>query len=420
MSDPNNRRSVLVELKPEALESIWEMSFGKRIALSIDPVFTPILMGAPTPDVGLRVQMADVPRAKQSRSPSVLVRSDISPDEIESIAKLPGVIAVWSDPDVGPIGIDCDSDTAKGAAQDVVRALRADEVWAIANTHGGGVSIGIVDGGVDAAQFSVIGGWSPDPASPPGASSVQWGGHGNMCAFDARIACPQADFFDYAIGRTTGDVPALLSSVLQCYQHALNEMAAGRRYAHVMSNSWGLYQQSWDPYPPGHPMNYTHNVGHPAIRKIMEYIDSGNLVAFAAGNCGEVCPDGRCGMDVGPGRSIRGVNGHERVICVGAVNIRDEWIGYSSQGPSTLALQKPDVCGFSHFRGYFSSDAGTSAACPVVAGVLGLLRATGRPFDQGRALMVLQRTARQRTASAWSNDYGFGIVDAMAAYGAFG
>ncbi|MFA7542406.1 MAG: hypothetical protein WCZ02_10020, partial [Lysobacterales bacterium] len=37
---------------------------------------------------------------------------------------------------------------------------------------------------------------------------------------------------------------------------------------------------------------------------IRELLDAGLLVVFAAGNCGGVCADARCGPDQGPGGDI--------------------------------------------------------------------------------------------------------------------
>ena len=82
----------------------------------------------------------------------------------------------------------------------------------------------------------------------------------------------------------------------------------------MLTNSWGMFQESWAP-------DYVKNPNHPFTRKVLEAIDEGILVLFAAGNCGATCPDGRCGPDNGPGRSIWGANGHERVILKLAVFI---------------------------------------------------------------------------------------------------
>jgi hypothetical protein len=74
----------------------------------------------------------------------------------------------------------------------------------------------------------------------------------------------------------------------------------------------------------------------------VEVIDTGIIVTFAAENCGSKCPPGdRCDSDVGPGKSIWGANGHPKLVTVGAANILEEWIGYTSQGPAALDLKKP-------------------------------------------------------------------------------
>ena len=41
----------------------------------------------------------------------------------------------------------------------------------------------------------------------------------------------------------------------------------------------------------------------PLHRKVLEAIDEGILVLFAAGNCGATCPDGRCAGDTDPARA---------------------------------------------------------------------------------------------------------------------
>jgi subtilisin family serine protease len=413
-------RSILIEVSPKMDDAAFSIRRSTRrsmqfdLGIQVDPLFTPIPLrtSAGEPGFAFGAEM-NFPRA------TVLLRADATEEEISGLLDRPGVVALWSDPEIAPFAIDCDSETAKGNSADIARAIGADEVWQLSGTRGDRINIGIVDGGVDAHKFPVIGGWSPNPFSSPGDSNVFWDEHGNMCAHDALIACPDASIFDYRIGATKPDnnIPALLSSAIQSFQHALDLLSQGRPYPQIMSNSWGLYKQSWDPYPPGHASNYTHNLEHPLIRVIMDYIGAGNLVTFAAGNCGNRCaPSFRCGADIGPGKSIRGANGHPRVISVGAVNLLDEWIGYSSQGPSTLAPEKPDLCGYSHFRGYFASDSGTSAACPVVAGVLGLLRAARGRFDQDRARAVLIASARKVAGNQWRNDFGYGIVDAAAAY----
>lgn len=349
-----------------------------------------------------------------------LVRARVEVDRLAELRAVDEVVAVWSDPIVEPIaasgpGFDCSPQRARGSATDVVRALGVGRLWET-GVDGRGVVIGVVDGGVDRDRYPVIDGWSPDPGAPPGFASA-WNKHGNMCAFDCLIAAPKASIYDLGVGKTLGAASALLSGALQAFQWALDRFRQDGT-PQVLSNSWGLYQQAWDPFPPDAPGNYTHDPQHPVTRKALELVDAGMLLVFAAGNCGDACggTSGRCGRDVGPGRSIRGLNGHPRMICVGAVNPLGEPVGYASQGPSTMAKEKPDICGYAHFVGDTPSDSGTSAACPVVAGVLALLRAGHPGLTQDRARAALIETATPVHGAGHHPSTGFGVVDAARAF----
>lgn len=349
-----------------------------------------------------------------------LVRARVEVGELARLRAVDEVVAVWSDPIVEPIGVsapayDCAPHRARGSALEVAGALGASRLWEL-GVEGRGVVIGVVDGGIDRDRYPVIDGWSPDPGAPPGFASA-WNKHGNMCAFDCLVAAPKAGIYDLGIGKTQGPAQALLSSALQAFQWALDRYRVDGT-PQVLSNSWGLYQQAWDPFPPGTAGNYTHDPMHPVTRKALELVDAGMLLVFAAGNCGELCggTSGRCGRDVGPGRSIRGLNGHPRMICVGAVNPLGAPVGYSSQGPSTMASEKPDVCGYAHFVGDTPSDSGTSAACPVVAGVLALLRGADMSLRQDRALEILKSTATPVHGAGHHPSTGFGVVDAARAF----
>lgn len=110
-------------------------------------------------------------------------------------------------------------------------------------------------------------------------------------------------------------------------------------------------------------------------------------MVFAAGNCGPLCPASTC-HGLGPGLAINGANSHPDVLTVGAVDVTGALAGYSAQGPGTLSNEKPDLLGYSHFLGsealgHRKPDDGTSAAAPVVAGVVAALRSQF-PFDPSR------------------------------------
>ena len=102
-----------------------------------------------------------------------------------------------------------------------------------------------------------------------------------------------------------------------------------------------------------------------------------------------------------------------------AVTVTNRRLGYASQGPGGLSQRKPDVAGYSHFSGsgVRPVDAGTSAAAPVVAGVVAALRQKvsiqKRPPAALKAL--LQRTATDLENNGWDSDLGYGVVNAAQA-----
>lgn len=327
------------------------------------------------------------------------------------------VVGVYADPVIAPVDPYCGAG-AVGALQDVATRLKALQD---AGLSGKGVRVAIVDTGIDGSQVPVVGGWSPVDGYVPGSAQPN---HGTMTAFDSRIGAPDAQILDYALLQSKGGSwSAFLSDAITAFSR-LVEIAQDRKGPLVVSNSWGLYDRSEDE-PIGAPGNYSANPEHPFNQITGSLVASGAEVCFAAGNCGDPCPDQRCGTsDVGPGASIHGANSHPDVVTVAAVTVNGDRLGYSSQGPGGLAQRKPDVAGFSHFvgSGVYEVDSGTSAACPVVAGLIAALRqgadvATVSPLAMKA---ILQRTAQNTEPGGWNRDLGYGIVDAGAAVQALG
>src|SRR3989454_7983896 len=177
--------------------------------------------------------------------------------------------------------------------------------------------------------------------------------------------------------------------------------------------------------PIGSPENYSANPEHPFNQVTGALVAAGADIFFAAGDCGADCPDGRCGAgDSGPGASIHGANSHPDAFTVAAVTVTDPRLGHSSQGPGALYSRKPDLAGFSHFKGsgIYPADGGTSAASPVAAGVAAALRqrfATDR-LAPAQLKGLLQRSARDLGGDGWDYDLGYGVIDAAAALKALG
>jgi subtilisin family serine protease len=297
---------------------------------------------------------------------------------------------------------------------------------------GSGVAVAVMDSGINLAHLQAQGlnptldpsvTWSP-VGGTPGHYAVD---HGTMCAYDALLAAPRATLLDFPIllSTTPGGSPTagLLSDALQAYATlvAIMQRASDERPFQnlVVTNSWGVYDQSWD-FPAGHPGRYVDNPNHPFNILVGTLSRTGADILFAAGNCGAQCPDGRCG---GVKHTIMGANAHPDVMTIAGVTIKRQRVGYSSQGPgiSGMAHTKPDLSCYTHFLGSeaFGSgtpDTGTSAACPVAAGAVAAIRtrmpqSTLRPRDLARELRA-DATKRGATGS-WNHNTGYGILEPL-------
>jgi subtilisin family serine protease len=345
-----------------------------------------------------------------------VVSAEVDEDAEAELLAGDDVRAVFADPVIAPFPTVCPDGTG-GSIGDV--ATPHDLTELIAQGHRGrGVRVAIVDTGIDGTQVNVSGGWSPWPGVAPGAAPA---GHGTMCAVDVLVAAPDAQIHDYPLLRSTGGVwVAFLSDAIRFFAEIMTVILR-MPGPMVVSNSWGLFNRAGDAAV-GHPQNYGANPAHPFNTITSALVASGADVLFAAGNCGAACPDGRCGSgDTGPGNSIHGANGHPDVTTVAAVTVDGDHLGYSSQGPAGLSHDKPDICGFSHFDAPGidpSFHAGTSAACPVVAGVVAALRSkpSARALPPAAIRAALIAGATPVGGSGWSPDTGHGIVDAGAAW----
>jgi subtilisin family serine protease len=322
---------------------------------------------------------------------------------------------IFSNPSISPFPVVNPPD-AVGTHLDVLDKLNVKSLHD-SGFDGRGVRLMIVDTGINQSIVGVSGGFSPNPAVSPGNSPPD---HGSMVAFDTHIAAPKAMIFDYPLLQSTGASQwvGLLSDAIRIFSEIMIAVYQTPGPA-VVVNSWGMYDRSQDA-PVDNPQNYSSNPRHPFNQLVTALVGAGIDIVFAAGNCGSAYPHSSCGSnDCGPGNSIHGANSHPEVITVGAVTINDDVLGYSSEGPGGLASQKPDIAGFSHFSGsgVFPADTGTSAACPVVAGVVAALRSkpSVTAWAPAQLKAVLLKSARDVESAGWDAQTGWGIVDAGAA-----
>lgn len=425
--DKNGRISVMIEFNSQqGASGGFAMMRANQIELagfSVDPEFEPVAMSA---GEGMSAQE------------TVIVRGTVKDwEDIEELRKRPEVAEVWPDtpiagfahgagfgspqiednPSMAPCptgSCDCSPGTPKGTIADVATYLGVNQIWA-KGYRGTGIVVGVLDSGITAVGRPVksgettrriprvVGGWPHNW----GTESSKWGNHGNMCATDVLGMAPEANLYDLRIAGS-GSSPGTISRALQAFQWAINRHKVDGT-PHVLTNSWGIFRENWD-------ANYARNPNHPFTRKVVEAINEGILVLFAAGNCGDTCPDGRCGSDTGPGKSIWGANGHPQVMTVGAANKNEQFIGYSSRGPAALDANKPDFCSISHFTGYNTSDSGTSAATPILAGAVALFKQAKPSLTQVQIKKCLQNTAKQILGTGWNQHTGYGITQVLKAF----
>ncbi len=441
---------ILVEMRATGARaaggSLQAAATFSSAGFTVDESFEGIPM-RPTPDA------ASAARGEPAED-TVIVRGQIEESRIGELEARPDVVKVWRDTPIQPFGTvaeesaevevvspeevalvsptesfaacpigtcDCASGVPKGTIADVAAYLGVDQIWN-AGYRGEGIVVGVVDGGITAQGRPINPADTSDPSWPNkliprviggfptadwGTTGAGWGWHGNMCSTDVLGMAPNAQVYDIRIA--AGTLTSTISQALAGFQWAINQHQTDGT-PQILTNSWGIFQESWDPV-------YANDPNHPFTRKVVEALDEGIIVLFAAGNCGGTCPDGRCGSDSGPGRSIWGANSHPRVMTVGAVNRNEQFVGYSSQGPGALDANKPDFCSVTHFTGFFNSDSGTSAATPVCAGAVALLKQANAALTQDQIKAALRTTAKDIGPAGFDQHSGAGIIRPRIAFG---
>jgi subtilisin family serine protease len=422
-------------LRGEALPSFAATTEAPIAGLIVDPAFAPVQVPTPRPAEPGASPYRYSPATSFSFAPeeaTYLLRGSVPDDPdgqraaLAEAAARPEVVGVFADPAIATCLV-CPGAPAVGSDQDVADLLGV-KALADAGMDGYRVSVAIVDTGVNLAHleskgrdpaFSSRRSWTPaGVATRPGRHPV---GHGTMCAYDVGIAAPKAILLDYALllSETPGEtaMSGLLSDAVLAFSKLLGIVQAipASRRALVVNNSWGMFNPAWD-FPVGHPGNYSDNPAHPFNVIVASLEAAGTDILFAAGNCGRDCPDGRCRFAAT--QPICGANSHPSVLSVAGVDTRKRRVGYSSQGPGRLDPDKPDLSAYTHFRGsgVYSSDGGTSAACPVAAGVVAAVREKypSSVLSPAELRALLFKTAEDLGGTGFDHDFGWGVIDGTA------
>jgi hypothetical protein len=325
--------------------------------------------------------------------------------------------------------------------------------------HGQNVNVVIIDQGINrnvlaqrVPTANFVGGWfTPEfgkggPPPPPGPIPplIPPGGwpddglgprvtHGTKMASLVLAVAPQARILDLAllpshILNLNDPAGGFLSWAVAAYRALVADIIWLKlTFPHtfvgrwVLNNSWAVYDLSTD-FPPGDPLNrnYGRNPNHPLNLAVAAAPLVGIDVVFAAGNCGQFCPDSRCGAgQIGPARGIYGVAAIKNVLTVAAVRGDETWLGYSSQGPADpiFGSIKPDLCAPSQFAGvgdWNRSFTGTSSACALTAGAVAARRSLMSPTAEpppalrGRAVTTARPVVNQAAAD---ERRGAGMID---------
>ncbi|MGD9096432.1 MAG: S8 family serine peptidase [Desulfobacterales bacterium] len=433
----NEKRRVMIQMRhaPELVRSMAARVLESKILSAfdlkgcrIDPEFTPAKI--PWRQIRTRIRATEIGRLfsfdAADEVSSYILRAEVEDDDglnrlLDHVDSDPDGMGVFADVRIGELAV-CPPG-AVGNTDSVREQLEIARLHA-RGMDGSGVMVAIVDTGINMQYLQSKGlrvgfdahrSWSPNAADTPGSLPV---GHGSMCAYDVAISAPHCTLIDMALLRS--ETPGLtamdgfLTDAVKAYSRLLEIFSdpALDNPVLVVNNSWGMFHPSWD-FEVGHPGNYSDNPEHPFNIITESLVDAGADVLFAAGNCGAECPDGRCeGVTDSP---IYGANSHPSVLCVGAVTVNNIRLGYSSQGPGRLEPNKPDICAYSHFdgSGVYERDGGTSAACPVAAGVVAAIRTRHSNIDITPLQLnnIIRRHAKDLGQASFDYNYGHGLID---------
>jgi hypothetical protein len=279
----------------------------------------------------------------------------------------------------------------------------------------------VVDQGLDRNKLGATygGGW-PVGSKLPGTTAHDPDTirrpHGMMIAQNILRAAPDVTLFDMPlVPPQVANIQPFLYDAEAAYLQMLLDISIHGGGPWILVNPWAVFDTRTD-LPPPH--DYCGNSTHLFNLEIKHAVASNIFIVFAAGNCGQFCPDIRCGpADRGPRHSIHGANSLKEVLTAGAVRADKMWLGYSSQGPGHIDPDKPDLCAPSQFRDSddaFKINTGTSAACALATGVAAGLLGKWPTMSPQEVKDLLTSTAT--AVRLPSGRVGSGILNAEAAY----
>ena len=307
------------------------------------------------------------------------------------------------------------SDGIRDSQQWVLNMTDASQAWR--ESEGAGVTVAVLDSGVDPGVSDLAGSVRPGPdltrlRTP--ASSPAWGvhgtwmasiiaGHGHKGGSDGIIGiAPEAKILSVRVLPEKND-PGFHAYDTEPEQRIQQALAAGIRDAtgdgaKVLSMSLGYTAPS------------------AAVRAAVQYaLGRGVVLVASSGNSGQ--DDMRSDNGFAP---VSFPAEYPGVLSVAALKSDGSVAGFSSNNLSVqVAAPGFDVPAQGR-DGQYWLVSGTSPACAVVAGVAALIKARYPALAPSLVLRAITSTARSAAPGSYSTRTGFGAVDAAAALRAAG
>jgi type VII secretion-associated serine protease mycosin len=303
------------------------------------------------------------------------------------------------------------ADTIRGDQQWVLNMMDVPAAWQV--TQGGGVTVAVVDSGVNPdvsdLQGSVITG--PDYTGvSTRPSNPDWGVHGTWMA---SLIAGHGHAPDGESG-VIGIAPR--SRILSVRVIPDRADPHYSRYAHEQEPNIQDSLASGIDYAVQHgakviSMSIGYSAPNGAVKQALQNAFShGVVVVASAGNSG--APSGTSDAVQAP---VSFPADYPGVISVGAVNTDGAVAGFSSDNLS-VQVAAPGVNVPAQGRdGQYWWVSGTSPACALVAGVAALIKSKYPDLAPNLVAWALTSTTTNRPAGGYNNQVGFGIVDAAAA-----
>jgi len=326
-------------------------------------------------------------------------------------------------------GVPTDTTNARGGPEQGLISIGAPDVWAMGYT-GQGVVVSNMDTGVHGSHEALASRWrglNPlydghpewafyDPYTGNHSFPFDSGSHGThtmgtVCGGSPGNqigVAPGAEWIAaapidrYTIEQTVSD--AILS--FQWLADPDGNPLTSFDVPHTNSNSWGLVTSH----------------GYPECdQTFWSFIDNceaaGVIVLFSAGN------EGSSGLRRPGDRALDDF----RNMAVAATDpySGDSIASFSSRGPTNCTSNgssaiKPDIAApgvdtYSSVPGGYSSYSGTSMASPHVNGVMALMLSANQDLSSEQVKQIIYDTAIEKGPVGKDNDFGYGLIDAVAA-----